>query len=549
MNRIVVVLLLATSACDTSVQAGSCSPQTCTGCCTSTGQCQSGSEATACGTSGSRCTDCSQTGQLCTFGQCLVTGGTGGGSTSVGGGSMSAGGTAGGFASAGGTAGGTNRAGGSGGGTAIDAGQTCGPSNCLGCCIGNTCQAVTGQLCGVAGGQCQVCSGTCQLTTDGGSTAASCIGAVDGGRPVTDGGVDTTPPRLIALSFSPSTVDTSAGSQRVVMRIEVVDDLSGPMDYANYSIRAPSSGTSTSTRAVSLSGLTAVYEDTIELPQHWPMGETTFSFSLRDLAQNSASWTTTDLARAGFPTGFLQTGAGDTRAPMLTSVSITPATVNTSMAGHVVTVTATLNDDLAGLGTSMGFSVTAPGGGLSSSLTRSMSGGLSGTFTGTYDLDRYSPQGTYTVSLSARDLAWNSASWTTAQLTSLGFPSSFEQLGPGDSTAPRLVSFAVSPQVVSTASADATVTITAVVVDDLSGLDSYLNYSERRPNGGVSTSMQRVSMNGLTSTYEDRITVPRFSPLGRTSFSLSLRDLAGNSRSMSAEQIADAGFPNSFVNQ
>lgn len=90
MRTLLLVLALGTvSACSSKPV---CSPSSCaSGCCDSSGVCQSGIAATACGIGGASCRLCSL-GETCQQGLCAGSIGVGGGSSGVGGGSSGVGG-------------------------------------------------------------------------------------------------------------------------------------------------------------------------------------------------------------------------------------------------------------------------------------------------------------------------------------------------------------------------------------------------------------------------------------------------------------------------
>ncbi|MBL8922067.1 MAG: hypothetical protein JNJ54_24670 [Myxococcaceae bacterium] len=116
----------------TAVSCGgsrACSPTTCpTGCCSTSGLCESGSSGTACGSRGAACTSCGVTA-TCIAGACMQggLGSTGGGSSATGGGSA-AGGSAAGGSAAGGSAAGGSAAGGSAAGGSAAGGSAAGGS-------------------------------------------------------------------------------------------------------------------------------------------------------------------------------------------------------------------------------------------------------------------------------------------------------------------------------------------------------------------------------------------------------------------------------------
>ncbi|MBL8913615.1 MAG: hypothetical protein JNM17_23140 [Archangium sp.] len=108
-------------------QPAPCGPQSCSGCCSSSGRCEAGSSTLSCGTQGLACSAC-DLGQSCTLGQCTngFSSGTGGGGGA--GGGRASGGGAGGGASGGGASGGGASGGGASGGGASGGGASGGAS-------------------------------------------------------------------------------------------------------------------------------------------------------------------------------------------------------------------------------------------------------------------------------------------------------------------------------------------------------------------------------------------------------------------------------------
>lgn len=72
----VMVLLVAAGCVDPGVVDALCGPSTCTGCCTSSGRCEPGDQAAACGAGGERCLACSAP-TACTEGLCRAPAGPG----------------------------------------------------------------------------------------------------------------------------------------------------------------------------------------------------------------------------------------------------------------------------------------------------------------------------------------------------------------------------------------------------------------------------------------------------------------------------------------
>ncbi len=127
-----------------------CNASNCSGCCTEDGECQSGQSANACGVFGGLCQTCGIL-ENCQGGYCTpATGSTDGND--------------------GGTDGGDN--------------ALCNPSNCAGCCAGNTCIApgsISNLSCGKAGEACTTCTGTTTCDVNAGVCKdPTCNGCMQG---------------------------------------------------------------------------------------------------------------------------------------------------------------------------------------------------------------------------------------------------------------------------------------------------------------------------------------------------------------------------------
>jgi hypothetical protein len=133
-----------------------CDATTCpTGCCDSSGQCQPGTDQTACGANGQACQNCAGMGETCVA---------------------------------------------AGGGGRCEMLPSCGPSNCKGCCQGNVCLVGTSDsACGALGQACQncaaagdMCSGQqCVPVPPPACNAQSCPGCCDASGTCQPGFVDT----------------------------------------------------------------------------------------------------------------------------------------------------------------------------------------------------------------------------------------------------------------------------------------------------------------------------------------------------------------------
>jgi hypothetical protein len=190
VHTLLIVAAVSSAAVTLSCgTAARCGPQTCsTGCCDTSGLCQTGSASGACGSRGNTCSVCGL-GTACSFGACLGssgagmsgagggTSGVGGGSSSVGGGSSGVGGGSSGVGGgSSGVGGGSSGVGGGssgvGGGSSGVGGGSSG--------VGGGTSGVGGGTSGVGGGSSGVGGGTsvpvpCDYLTPSCPTGSECV--------------------------------------------------------------------------------------------------------------------------------------------------------------------------------------------------------------------------------------------------------------------------------------------------------------------------------------------------------------------------------------
>ncbi len=125
-----------------------------------------------------------------------------------------------------------------------------------------------------------------------------------------------------------------------------------------------------------------------------------------------------------------------------------------------------------------------------------------------------------------------------------------------DSSPPQLVGFDFDPKAVNTSGGSQTITVSAHVTDDLSGVATVGNLGIevrfQSPSGqiaGASARFGPTSGSILDGVYVMLVTIPALAESGTWSVAyVFLRDGVGNNQSMSTSQLATAGFPTTFTN-
>jgi hypothetical protein len=229
--------------------------------------------------------------------------------------------------------------------------------------------------------------------------------------------------------------------------------------YPSVYLRSPSGRQNVSggmASRVSGTDVDSTWETTFTLPQGsekgtWSVG----SVSLSDALGNNRMLTTTDLETANLPTGFTQTGPGDT--PSMTSLTFSTTSIDTSAAAASIKIQAQFSDAGSGMGhygPSISFVSPSNRQYASAMLQRTSGTAQDGTYEGTVTIPRYAERGTWTVTgVYASDQIGNSVSLDRDTLAAGGHPSSFEQTGVDDSTAPKITALTVSPESVDTSGA------------------------------------------------------------------------------------------------
>ncbi len=386
---------------------------------------------------------------------------------------------------------------------------------------------------------------------DGGGGSNDC----DGGTGVNTyaNGCDGLPPVLTAFGLSPSTIDTSGGAQTVTFTLTLSDAGAGVDPTVSKVILHGPSGNPTFEDAIThVDGNN--YTAEITLPLYSANGTWTVEVLVADQAGNSTLITSAQLASAGRPNSFQQTGVGDDSAPVLIDFDRSPATIDTNGGDAVVGFDIELVDDLAGVDASASrVFVHGPAGDPTFEAPLAPTSGtpLNGTFHADVTVPRYSAPGTWTVEVLLVDNAANSETITTAQLDLDAFPSSFEQTGAGDTLKPVLTAFGRTPSQINTAELERTVDFTLSATDDLSGIDPVaarviaIDPVNQPRHASPLTLVGGTPTNG---SYTASIIIPQGSATGTWKLQVELVDAVGNVEVVTAAELAAAGFPSTFQN-
>eukprot|EP00054_Salpingoeca_dolichothecata_P015693 m.90913 g.90913 ORF g.90913 m.90913 type:complete len:5352 (+) comp21611_c0_seq1:3-16058(+) len=319
------------------------------------------------------------------------------------------------------------------------------------------------------------------------------------------GTADTTAPAITALSFSPTTIDTSVNEALVTMTISFVELGQGAsgMDRCSCTFNAPANtggssvGTTVVPSSLTLSG--SIFNGTLtgtltfrkySTPGMYPLS----SCYCRDKANRYRYLYPADISQY-FETpfqGILQTGEGDVAGPTIVSLKITPLEIDTSEFASAVTATVRATDDVSGVAscsiffflpetTSRGLSLS-----LSSTSSSVQVGGTpqNRTLTGNVNLARYSKTGFWQVEAISCSDGIRSTTLPSSAFGSLQNQSfhhinpktlvpvfGFTQIGQSDTEPPEILDVKILTKQIDTSASRGTISVSVAFTDDISGLD------------------------------------------------------------------------------
>ena len=164
---------------------------------------------------------------------------------------------------------------------------------------------------------------------------------------------DTTPPVLDSLTFTPSSIDTSVAPAVVIVTATFHDTESGISSFGiqfsnnNNPRYAPFGGCGYVGNIKQL-----VCTVSLQFNPFIASGDWNAYVQILDSAGNNGAYTESDLATSGFPGKVhVISNNPDITKPSLDSLSISPASIDTSLAPGAVLINGTAHDDLSGIST------------------------------------------------------------------------------------------------------------------------------------------------------------------------------------------------------
>jgi hypothetical protein len=243
---------------------------------------------------------------------------------------------------------------------------------------------------------------------------------------VVDATPDTTPPQLLAFSFTPTTVDVSNTSQVVTFTARLTDDLSG-VAFALVGFGSPTGHQSVSAILSRVSGSTldGTYQATVTIPTFAEAG----TWSVSGVVVQDLAWNFDSIYVPATATLQVVDATPDTTPPQPLAFSFTPTTVDVSTKSQDVTVTVRLTDDLSGVASAYVVFKNPPPAyqPVFATLSRVSGSALDGTYQATVTIPAFAEAGTWLVSgVNVQDLVGNFRDILGTDLQALGFPTTLQ---------------------------------------------------------------------------------------------------------------------------
>jgi hypothetical protein len=360
-------------------------------------------------------------------------------------------------------------------------------------------------------------------------------------------------PTLTSFSISPTTIDVDSHSATVTFTIGASDSQADINQIEIY-FRAKRGGYDGIGQAFSPSsgtGADGIWTAVVTIPRWAARGSwTVFEVLLYDTryGEDSTQFQSDYYSRLpSWKTSWQSTftvDSADIQPPDVTSVIVSPSSVNTSDASKNIKVTVKATDNLSGVSViSVVGSATIQGRRRvtrGEALTRSSGTNLDGTYTGTLTVPKWAGAGphVWSLDLKAYDRSRNEVHLTATQLKGKGFASSVTVTSRGDTTKPKFTSLTIA-----STSADARSIYGAHVEVVVGGSDTgsgiaHVRVTMTSRSGGktvdglVPSSGTRTSGKWWSFQYFDECSEP-----GIWTVSVTLTDVLGNTVTVSAAQL------------
>jgi len=365
---------------------------------------------------------------------------------------------------------------------------------------------------------------------------------------------DTTPPTLVAYSFTPAAFDVSNSTTTLTGTIQATDDSAG-LQSAFLAFYSPSGNRRvdchSSLGSFSGTSLSGTFTCLGVFPQYTETGQWTLQFvSLADRAGNTAMYQRSQLSAMGLPTTLTLSGTADLTAPVLTGYSFSPLNVNVGGSPVTVSGSITATDNLSGLYVAY-FAFYSPSGQQRVDCyalpgNPSLGTPLNGTYNCSGSFVPGMETGQWRVQfLELRDRVDNSRYYTTGDLAAMGLPTTVQVTAVTDSSPPVLTGLTLNPLTVNTSSGAAPISGVVQASDTGTGVKQAV-VAIFSPSGGqrVDCASGVLPAGSLTASLSCSGLFPQNSEGGAWEVRfVTLTDQAGNVATIQKSALAQMGLP------
>jgi hypothetical protein len=348
--------------------------------------------------------------------------------------------------------------------------------------------------------------------------------------------------QLSALHFTPAVIDTSDGPAKVAIQFTITAASAGAV-YFEISFADPL-GTVAQRASVSFAPAHATTSSVsitfpvLSAPGNWKVADVFTS----DADGNTLTLDTPAITAAGFPANLQVTSKGHDTPPKLDAIWLEPRSLDTRSGPADLTV------NLHGTGLSplkfFEASFRSPSGTAVQRISFDLPLKTTVTASKKLTFPRFCEAGTWTLNaVFLADLAGDTLALDEQGLAASGFSASVEVVSAQDTAPPRVAAFAFTPTVINTSGTAANVTVSFQVADDLAGATTF-QVAFVSPSGHTFQNASASFAPSLSQTGTATVVFPAESEPGSwTIASVFLADAAGNTASLTADNLTGSGFP------
>lgn len=254
-------------------------------------------------------------------------------------------------------------------------------------------------------------------------------------------------------------------------------------------------------------------------------------------------------------TGTATVSVGDGSAPVLANLTITPNPVDVTSGDKTVTATAHITDAGGSGVAQFAITATAPHGAFTNCVDTSLDSGTAsdGTWSCTFTIPVGAEPGDWKILVLVSDAGYASRTYASADLSAASLPTTFKVLSNWDQTFPVFHSLTVTPTTVNVGSSAQTVTVSANLTDDRSGIGRF-DFIATSPSGtqvGCSVTSPTTG-DILNGTWTCSFSIPAGAEAGNWAITVRATDRAFNYQTYGPQQNDGnipfpAGYPTTIT--